>query len=157
MLKLVEIGGLTEPILEFAGKKPIYGSCAGAILLARGVTRPAQTSFGLMDIDVERNAYGRQIDSRIEKISIHLDGDENGDKVLSPLAGNAADGNACPTDLEAVFIRAPIIRRVGNGARVLASYQGAPVWVEDGRHMVTTFHPELTEDDRVHRRFLEKL
>jgi pyridoxal 5'-phosphate synthase pdxT subunit len=152
MLKLLEIGGLTEPILEFAGKKPVYGSCAGAILLARGVTRPAQASFGLMDIDVERNAYGRQIDSRIANIEPILNGTiENaaGDKIACPTI-------ACPT-MEAVFIRAPIIRRVGDGARVLASYQGDPVWVEDGRHMVTTFHPELTEDDRVHRRFLEKL
>ena len=167
MLKLVEIGGLTEPILEFAGKKPIYGSCAGAILLARGVTRPAQASFGLMDIDVERNGYGRQIDSRIAKIGIDLESAAGGN--ACPTMEDPAGGNTCSTmedpagdaiarpTMEAVFIRAPIIRRVGDGARVLASYQGDPVWVEDGRHMVTTFHPELTEDDRVHRRFLEKL
>lgn len=87
-----------------------------------------------MDIAVERNAYGRQIDSRIAKVPIRDDG-----------------------EFEAVFIRAPIIRKVGKGARVLAEYQGDPVWVEQGRHMVTTFHPELTEDSRVHRRFVEKL
>jgi pyridoxal 5'-phosphate synthase pdxT subunit len=144
MLKLLDAGELTAAVREFAGKKPVYGSCAGAILLAKDVTRPAQASLGLMDIDVERNGYGRQIDSRIAKIGI--DGENAaGDKI------------ACPTDLEAVFIRAPIIRRVGAGARVLASYQGDPVWVEQGRHMVTTFHPELTEDSRVHRRFVEKL
>jgi 5'-phosphate synthase pdxT subunit len=143
MLKLLDAGMLTDAVREFAAKKPVYGSCAGAILLAKEVTRPAQASLGLMDIDVERNAYGRQIDSRIAKIGIDLE--------------NAAGGNACATDLEAVFIRAPIIRRVGNGARVLASYEGDPVWVEDGRHMVTTFHPELTEDGRVHRRFVGKL
>ena len=87
-----------------------------------------------MDIDVERNAYGRQIDSRIA--SIHM-----------PEGGK----------LEAVFIRAPIIRRLGPGSSVLAKYNGDPVWVEQGRHMVTTFHPELTGDLRVHQRFLEKL
>ncbi len=134
MLKLLDIGNLTEPIRQFASKKPVYGSCAGAILLAREVSRPAQASLGLMDIGVERNAYGRQIDSQIAQVS--------------------AEGGA---DLEAVFIRAPIIRRVGESARVLASYQGDPVWVEDGRHMVTTFHPELTEDTRVHRKFVEKI
>jgi pyridoxal 5'-phosphate synthase pdxT subunit len=130
MLKLLELENLTEAVRAFAAKKPVYGTCAGAILLARGVTRPAQASLALMDIDVERNAYGRQIDSRIAKLD---------------------DG------FEAVFIRAPIIRRVGDGVRVVASYQGDPVWVEQGRHMVTTFHPELTEDARVHRRFVEML
>jgi pyridoxal 5'-phosphate synthase pdxT subunit len=134
MLKLLDIGNLTDPIREFAAAKPVYGTCAGAILLAREVTRPAQASLGLMDIGVERNAYGRQIDSRIAKVQ--------------------ADGGA---DLEAVFIRAPIIRRVGSSAKVLASYEGDPVWVEDGRHMVTTFHPELTNDERVHRKFVENL
>ena len=131
MLKLLDAEGLTSAVREFGLKKPIYGTCAGAILLAREVTHPAQASLDLMDITVERNGYGRQIDSRIAKL----------------------DGG----DFEAVFIRAPIIRKVGEGARVIASYHGDPVWVEQGRHMVTTFHPELTEDPRVHRRFLEKL
>jgi 5'-phosphate synthase pdxT subunit len=134
MLKLLDIENLTGALREFAERKSIYGSCAGAILLARGVTRPAQASLGLMDIDVERNGYGRQIDSRIAKVDVQ-EGPE----------------------MEAVFIRAPIIRRVGSGAKVLASYNGDPVWVEDGRHMVTTFHPELTEDSRAHRAFVGKL
>ena len=88
-----------------------------------------------MDIDVERNAYGRQLESRIAR--------------LQP---EGLDG-----DLEAVFIRAPIIRRVGQDARVLASYQGDPVLVEQGRHLVATFHPELTTDTRVHLMFLDKV
>jgi 5'-phosphate synthase pdxT subunit len=134
MLKLLDEEGLTEPLKRFNEHKPVYGSCAGAILLAREVTHPAQPSLGLMDITVERNAYGRQIDSRIASIPL-------------PEGGN----------LEAVFIRAPIIRRVGEDVRVLASYAGDPVWVEQGRHMVTTFHPELTDDERVHRHFVEKL
>lgn len=135
MLKLLDHEKLTGPLKRFAGSKPVYGSCAGAILMAREVTNPAQASLGLMDIQVERNAYGRQIDSRIARITPENGGGE----------------------MEAVFIRAPIIRQVGADATVLASYQGDPVWVEQGRHMVTTFHPELTNDLSVHRRFLAKL
>jgi 5'-phosphate synthase pdxT subunit len=139
MLKLLDIEKLTSAVQGFGARKPIYGTCAGAILLAHEVTHPpgsryaAQASLDLMDITVERNGYGRQVDSRIARV--------------------AGEGG----EFEAVFIRAPIIRKVGAGARVLASYEGDPVWVEDGRHMVTTFHPELTEDLRVHRRFVGKL
>jgi len=134
MLKLLDQEGLTELLKRFSEHKPVYGSCAGAILLAREVTHPAQPSLGLMDMTIERNAYGRQVDSRIARIPV-------------------AEGG----DLEAVFIRAPIIRSVGAGSTVLAQYNGDPVWVEQGRKMVTTFHPELTADLRVHRRFLDKL
>jgi 5'-phosphate synthase pdxT subunit len=133
MLKLLDIEKLTGAVRGFGARKPIYGTCAGAILLAHEVTHPAQHSLDLMDISVERNGYGRQIDSRIARV--------------------VGDGG----EFEAVFIRAPIIRKVGAGARVLAEYRGDPVWVEEGRHMATTFHPELTDDDRVHRRFVEKL
>jgi 5'-phosphate synthase pdxT subunit len=135
MLKLLDQEKLTGPLKRFAERKPVYGSCAGAILLAHEVTHPAQASLGLIDIQVERNAYGRQIDSRIAHITPENGGGE----------------------MEAVFIRAPIIRKVGTEATVLASYHGDPVWVEQGRHMVTTFHPELTADLRVHRLFLAKL
>jgi 5'-phosphate synthase pdxT subunit len=140
MLKLLGIENLLEPLREFGQKKPVYGTCAGAILIAREVSRPAQMSLDLMDIGVERNAYGRQIDSHIAKIKLNGNGWRESE-----------------SELEAVFIRAPIIRRVGSGARVLARHQGDPVWVEQGRHMVTTFHPELTEDPRVHQHFVEKL
>jgi 5'-phosphate synthase pdxT subunit len=134
MLKLLDYENLLEPLREFGARKPIYGTCAGAILLAKHVSHPEQTSLGLMDIDVERNGYGRQIDSRIAKLDMNGDG-----------------------SFEAVFIRAPIIRRAGEGVHVIAKYNGDPVWAEQGKHMVTTFHPELTGDERVHRRFLEKL
>jgi len=133
MLKLLEIENLTEPLRQFAARKPVFGTCAGAILLARSVTKPAQPSLNLIDIDVERNAYGRQIDSRVARV------------------------DAGGQEMEAVFIRAPKILRVGLGGRILATYDGDPVWVEQGRHMVTTFHPELTADSRVHQRFLEKV
>ncbi len=134
MLKLLDYENLVEPLRSFGEQKPIYGTCAGAILLAKAVSHPAQMSFGLMDIDVERNGYGRQIDSRIVKLDINEEG-----------------------SFEAVFIRAPIIRRAGPDVHVIATYNGDPVWAEQGRHMVTTFHPELTGDIRVHQRFLEKL
>jgi 5'-phosphate synthase pdxT subunit len=134
MLKLLDLEGLTDAVRAFGAAKPIYGTCAGAILLAHEVTHPAQASLDLMDITVERNGYGRQIDSRIAKVALK-------------------DGG----DFEAVFIRAPIIRKVGQGANIVAEYQGDPVWVEQGRHMVTTFHPELTDDASVHKRFVDKL
>lgn len=133
MLKLLDLESLFQPLQDFGRSKPIFGTCAGAILLATDVLHPAQCSLGLVDLSVERNAYGRQIDSRIA--SIELDG--------SPI--------------EAVFIRAPIIRRVGPNSRVLAQYLDAPVLVESGKHLVATFHPELSRDDRIHRRFLEKV
>jgi 5'-phosphate synthase pdxT subunit len=135
MMKLLEEEKLLDPLREFGGKRPIFGTCAGAIVLARGVTNSPQVSLGLMDMDVERNAYGRQLDSRIAR-----------------LKSEGIEG-----DLEAVFIRAPIIRRVGGDAHVLASYQGDPVLVEQGRHLAATFHPELTEDSRVHLMFLGKI
>ena len=94
-----------------------------------------------MDISVERNGYGRQVDSRIAHIAPEPD-----------FAQRTHAG-----DLEAVFIRAPIIRHVGPQARVLATYQGDPVLVEEGRHLVATFHPELGNDSRIHELFLSKL
>lgn len=130
MLRLLDVTGLKEPLREFARSKPIFGTCAGAILLASEVSHPEQESLALMDISVERNAYGRQLDSRVVQL---------------------------PDGTEAVFIRAPIIRRVGENGKVLASYNGDPVLVEEGRHMVATFHPELTDDSRVHQRFLDKI
>jgi 5'-phosphate synthase pdxT subunit len=135
MLKLLEEEQLLEPLREFGARRSIFGTCAGAILLASEVLNPPQRSLGLMDIGVERNAYGRQLDSRIAR--------------LKP---EGLEG-----DLEAVFIRAPIIRRVGDQAKVLAKYQGDPVLVEQGRHLVATFHPELTDDFRIHKMFLDKV
>lgn len=141
MLKLLRAENLMEPLAEFGRSRPIFGTCAGAILLAADVSSPAQESFGLMDIGVERNAYGRQLDSRVARILPE-----------GEFAARAGDG-----ELEAVFIRAPIIRRVGRDARVLATYGGDPVLVEQGKHLVATFHPELTSDSRVHQLFLSKL
>jgi pyridoxal 5'-phosphate synthase pdxT subunit len=141
MLKLLHYDDLMEPIARFGREKPIFGTCAGAILLANEVTQPSQESLALMDIAVERNAYGRQLDSRVTEIDPEPEFQQR----------------TAPGKLEAVFIRAPIIRRIGPQARVLARYRGDPVLVEQGRHVVATFHPELTSDSRVHELFLEKL
>jgi len=141
MLKLLHQEGMLAPLAEFGRRHPVFGTCAGAILLAAGVSHPTQESLALMDIDVERNAYGRQIDSRVAHLTPEAD-----------FAARTRDG-----EMEAVFIRAPVIRRVGAQARVLARYHGDPVLVEQGPHLVATFHPELTDDSRVHELFLSKL
>ena len=141
MLKLLHEDGLMDTLAEFGLHKPIFGTCAGAILMAAEVSNPAQESLALMAIAVERNAYGRQIDSRVT--------------VLDPEP--EFERRTAPGKLEAVFIRAPVIRRVNGGGKVLARYEGDPVLVEQGRHLVATFHPELTADSRVHALFLEKL
>ncbi|MBZ2185703.1 MAG: pyridoxal 5'-phosphate synthase glutaminase subunit PdxT [Bryobacter sp.] len=131
MLRLLDYYGMFDILRKFGAQKPIFGTCAGAILMARTVSSPAQKSLDLMDMDVERNAYGRQVDSRIVRL----------DSALG--------------DLEAVFIRAPIIRRTGPGVEVLASYLGDAVLVRQGRHLAASFHPELTGDTRVHQYFMD--
>lgn len=137
MLKLFDLEGIGAAIKEFAAQgKPIYGTCAGAILLAKEVLNPPQEKLGLIDITIERNAYGRQIDSSVR-------------------AGDCPDLADHPVEM--VFIRAPIIRRVGEGVRVLGRCGTLPVLVEQGNILAGTFHPELTDDQTVHRYFLKKL
>jgi 5'-phosphate synthase pdxT subunit len=133
MLKLIHAENLWDALKSFGESKPVFATCAGAILLARHVTNPDQDSLGTVDIDVQRNAYGRQIHSAVAKIP-------------------TSEG-----EMEAVFIRAPIIRRAGPGVNVLARYNGDPVLVEQGRHLVATFHPELSRDRSVQRLFLSKI
>jgi 5'-phosphate synthase pdxT subunit len=113
--------------------KPTFGTCAGCILLAKEVTHPPQRSLGVLNATVERNAYGRQIDSSIETSETHLPGGP----------------------LEMVYIRAPRIVKTGDGVEVLAERDGFPVLVEQGHLMAATFHPELSSDRRVHQRFVE--
>jgi len=141
MLKLLRHEGLFDDLAAFGRRKPMFGTCAGAILMAAEVTHPPQESLGLVDIAVERNGYGRQLDSRVVKLDPAPEFEER----------------TGPGKLEAVFIRAPIIRRAGSDVRVLAEYAGDPVLVEQGGHLVATFHPELTMDCRVHSFFLRKL
>ena len=140
MLKFLEGEGLFEAIRSFAARRPLLGTCAGAILMATEVSRPAQRSLGLMELAIERNAYGRQVDSHISAVE--------------PTAEFTARAGA--GSLEAVFIRAPIIRRVGSRAAVLLRHHGDPILVEQGRHLAATFHPELTADGRIHQLLLRK-
>jgi pyridoxal 5'-phosphate synthase pdxT subunit len=133
-MKLLTEEGLLEPLKQFAKDGgAFFGTCAGAILLAREVHNPDQASLGLLDASVLRNGYGRQLAS-----DVHFGGSKVKDEPI-----------------EMVFIRAPIIESVGKGVRVLAEYEGHPVLVEQGRVMAATFHPELTEDTTIHERFLK--
>lgn len=129
---LVE-GGFLKKLSDFVCTKPTFGTCAGAILLAKDVENPPQASLGALDIRVRRNAYGRQVDSSIRKAQTKL-GDE---------------------PLEMVFIRAPKIVATGKDVEVLASERGDPVLVRQGKVMAATFHPELSNDVRVHQEFLK--
>jgi 5'-phosphate synthase pdxT subunit len=119
----------------------LYGTCAGAILLSRDIRNPAGEGFGLLDITVERNAYGRQLQSAVRRAVLEDTGD--------------LDPPASPGDsIETVLIRAPRILRTGPEVRVRARLDGDPVWVEQGRVVATTFHPELGAEERPHRLFL---
>lgn len=137
LLKFFASEGMGAAIKDFAAQgKPVFGTCAGAILLAREVLNPPQESLGLLDITIERNAYGRQADSSIQQ-------------------GECLALSAEP--LEMVFIRAPIIRRVGVGVKVLGKANGLPVLVEQGHLLAATFHPELAKNELIHRYFLTKM
>ena len=137
MLKFFAAEGFGEAIKQFAAAgKPIFGTCAGTILLAKDVLNPAQDHLGLIDIAVERNAYGRQVDSSVRQ-------------------GECPDLSEHPVEM--VFIRAPIIRRVGDGVRVLGRSAELPVLVEQANVLAATFHPELTEDETIHRYFVGKI
>ena len=129
-LKLLGEAGF-EKLKQFVRLKPTFGTCAGAILLAREVENPKQTGLGAIDIVIRRNAYGRQVDSSIR------------------------EGLFGGTPIEMVFIRAPRIERLGPGVEVLATEGNDPVVVRQGKTMAATFHPELSGDTRVHQAFLE--
>ena len=128
MLKLMKIFDLEKTFLENAQKKPVWGICAGTILMAKKAINPDQKSFGLLDCTVERNAYGRQVDSLEATIKNY------------PVS----------------FIRAPKITEIAETVEVIAEFKGLPVWIKQGRCMATTFHPELTKDypSNVHAEFI---
>lgn len=125
--------GFLEKLRDFVRTKPAFGTCAGAILLAKEVENPPQPSLGVLDIRVRRNAYGRQLESSIREAKTQL-----GERPL-----------------EMVFIRAPKIVGAGKSVEILASESGDPVLVRQGKIMAATFHPELSADTRVHQEFLK--
>ncbi len=129
--------GLWDELKSFAKDHPIFGTCAGLILLAKVVEGAPVESLGLIDIQVRRNAYGRQVNSFIDTVKV--------------------DFGAGPFDFEGVFIRAPKIAALGEGVRPLAWHGDDVVMAEQGNVLVATFHPELTEDPRVHEYFVHKL
>jgi pyridoxal 5'-phosphate synthase pdxT subunit len=133
MLKFLEMYQFFDGLKEFCHAHPVFATCAGTILLAREVRHPAQRSLGVLDAVVERNAYGRQIDSTILNAETSLSGGP----------------------LEMVFIRAPRIAEVGPGVEVLARREGSPTLVKQGDILAATFHPELSADRRVHRAFVK--
>jgi 5'-phosphate synthase pdxT subunit len=133
MLKFLEKDGFLEALREFASAKPVFATCAGCILLAREVLHPKQRSLGVLDATVERNAYGRQIDSTILTLPTEIPGGP----------------------MEMVFIRSPRITRVGDGVQVLARRDEFPVLVRAGHLLACTFHPEITADTRVQQLFLK--
>lgn len=132
MRRLIDAYGLREPIAALArGGAPMLGTCAGMILLAERLAGDEAPVFGLLDVEVQRNAYGRQLDSFEAELDV-------------PVLG--------PEPMHGVFIRAPVITGVGPGAEVLArDADGRPVAVRQGRVIATAFHPELTGDRRLHR------
>ena len=132
-LKHLERAGFYDVLNEFVHTKPVFGTCAGTILLAKDVDNPPQRSFAALDIAVERNAYGRQNDSTILTAETTLPGGP----------------------MEMVFIRAPRISRVGEGIEVLATRDGDATLVRKGKLLAATFHPELSDDIRVHQLFLD--
>jgi pyridoxal 5'-phosphate synthase pdxT subunit len=135
MLKFLEQKGFFAVLGEFTATTPCFATCAGCILLAREVLHPAQRSLGVLDATVERNAYGRQIDSTIVTAETALPGGP----------------------LEMVFIRSPRVTRIGTEVEVLAKRDGFPTLVRQGHLLVATFHPEMTDDTRVQQLFLDMI
>ena len=132
-LKHLERAGFYDALNAFVHTKPTFGTCAGTILLAKDVGNPPQKSFAALDIAVERNAYGRQNDSTILTAETALPGGP----------------------LEMVFIRAPRITRLGEGIETLATRDNFPTLIRKGQILAATFHPELSDDPRVHQLFLD--
>ena len=132
-LKHLERAGFFDTLSAFVQTKPTFGTCAGVILMAKRVLNPAQKSLEALDVTVERNAYGRQNDSRILEAETSLPGGP----------------------IEMVYIRAPRITELGPGVEVLAEREGSPTLVRQGNLLAATFHPELSHDPRVHQLFVD--
>ncbi|HRD56037.1 MAG TPA: pyridoxal 5'-phosphate synthase glutaminase subunit PdxT [Parachlamydiaceae bacterium] len=131
--------GLTEKIREFGAEKPVFGTCAGLILMAENIFQSDMKPFNFLSVDVERNAFGRQADSFLTDVEIRLNPKKQA------------------TIFPAIFIRAPRIRKCSLEVEVLASFEEEPILVRQGHHLGATFHPELTNDTSIHAYFLKML
>lgn len=132
--RLIDFIGLRETLLEFARSHPVLGTCAGMILMAKKVNDSRVQPLGLIDIQVERNAYGRQVESFSAPLELRVNGRKE--------------------NLKGVFIRAPRVTFVGEGVEIMASFDGEPVFVREGRHLATAFHPELSGSLTVHSQLM---
>lgn len=135
MMKQIEFIKFRDPFAAFAAKKPVFGTCAGLILMSKKVIGDDMQPFQLLDVEVERNAFGRQAESFNTNLDLHL----------KPGATKKIPG---------IFIRAPRIRLVSEDVHVLASFEEEPVLVQQGHHLGASFHPELTSDHSIHAYFL---
>ena len=133
MTKLINEIDMHDALLKFSVDRPVFGTCAGMILMAAKVDDGRVKTLNLLDIEVERNGYGRQIDSFIDELDVTTNGQA--------------------FSMRGVFIRAPRIKNMGEGVEVLASVNGEPVLVQEGHHMAAAFHPELTGETRIHNYF----
>lgn len=139
MTKLLQETGLFGDIQEFSREKPIFGTCAGLILMSKEVIADACLQpFHILDVALERNAFGRQAESFSTVVEVALK-------------------NAKPLPFPALFIRAPRIQRCGSGVKVLARYGGEPILIREGNHLGATFHPELSNNPLIHEYFLSLL
>lgn len=134
LFKQIEFIQLRQPLIEFAQQKSLFGTCAGLIIMSHYIEESNRQPLNLLDVTIERNAFGRQADSFKEDILLQLDH---------------------PTPFNAYFIRAPKIKSVGPQIEVLATYQDQPVLVRQGRHLGACFHPELTNDPTIHNYFFK--
>jgi 5'-phosphate synthase pdxT subunit len=138
ILRQISYIKLEADLLEFAKTKPLFGTCAGLILMSKKIISDPMTSFGILDTEVERNAFGRQVESFTAEIELHLE-------------------SKTSKKFRCVFIRAPRIRAYSSNVEVLAEYENEPILVKQGFHLGATFHPELTSDAAVHRYFLKQI
>lgn len=135
IMKQIRFINLSEAFLTFSKHKPVFGTCAGLILIAEKIIGDSMRPFQLLDVEVERNAFGRQIESFYTDLEVNLKPGQT-------------------KQIPAIFIRAPRIRRVGAAVKVLASFEEEPVLIRQGLHLGATFHPELTTDPTIHAYFL---
>lgn len=136
MLRQIDFIQMRDALLTFAQQKPLFGTCAGLILMSQDIQSSPLQPLKLLDLEVERNAFGRQVESFQTFISLELTPEH-------------------PKVFPAFFIRAPRIRQWGKEVKVLANLEGEPILVQQGHHLGASFHPELTGDPRVHEYFIE--